>query len=326
MFMSFSSQCQEKPRHSPRLPCLSISSFQSSSHNLKARGKHQNNRSLVTPSFVLGLEFAGTILSSPSSFHSNLKPGTRVFGGSLGSYASLISVKPSSLHPIPDSWTFAQAAGLAATAPVSYGALITRGRLQKGETVLIHAAAGGLGLMAVQIAKAVGARVIATASSSSKLAVAERFGADECVDYSKPSWVDGIMKMTGGKGVDVVFDPVGLVDLSLKCLRQKGRVLIVGFAGTEGKLERIAMNRVLLRQAQLIGYRYGETDRIDPVETEQIWKELKVLWESGKLRPTVYDEEYRGLDSVVRAMKDLEARRVWGKAVIVMEHEERPKL
>ena len=72
--------------------------------------------------------------------------------------------------------------------------------------------------------------------------------------------------------------------------------------------------------------RYGETDRIDPVETEQIWKELKVLWESGKLRPTVYDEEYRGLDSVVRAMKDLEARRVWGKAVIVMEHEERPKL
>jgi len=108
--------------------------------------------------------------------------------------------------------------------------------------------------MAVQIAKAVGARVIATASSSSKLAVAERFGADECVDYSKPSWVDGIMKMTGGKGVDVVFDPVGLVDLSLKCLRQKGRVLIVGFAGTEGKLERIAMNRVLLRQAQLIGY------------------------------------------------------------------------
>jgi len=180
--------------------------------------------------------------------------------------------------------------------------------------------------MAVQIAKAVGARVIATASSSSKLAVAERFGADECVDYSKPSWVDGIMKMTGGKGVDVVFDPVGLVDLSLKCLRQKGRVLIVGFAGTEGKLERIAMNRVLLRQAQLIGYRYGETDRIDPVETEQIWKELKVLWESGKLRPTVYDEEYRGLDSVVRAMKDLEARRVWGKAVIVMEHEERPKL
>ena len=221
---------------------------------LKARGKHQNNRSLVKPPFILGLEFAGTILSSPSSSHSTFKPGTRVFGGSLGSYASLISVKPSSLHHIPESWTFAQAAGLAATAPVSYGALVTRGRLQKGETVLIHAAAGGLGLMAVQIAKAVGARVIATASSSAKIAVARRFGADECVDYSKPSWADEVMKITGGKGVDVVFDPVGLVDLSLKCLKQRGRILVVGFAGTEGKLERIAMNRVLLRQAQLIGY------------------------------------------------------------------------
>ncbi|PVH88147.1 zeta-crystallin [Cadophora sp. DSE1049] len=293
---------------------------------LYARGKHQNNRSLVTPPFILGLEFAGTIVSSPPSSQSKFKPGTRVFGGSLGSYASQISVRPSSLHPIPKSWTFAQAAGLAATAPVSYGALILRGRLQRGETVLIHAAAGGLGLMAVQIAKAVGARVIATASSSSKLAIARKFGADECVDYSSFGWVGEVMRITKGKGVDVVFDPVGLVDLSLKCLRQKGRVLVVGFAGTEGRLERIAMNRLLLRQAQLIGYRYGETDRIDPAETAQIWKELKALWESGKLKPTVYDEEYRCLESVVRAMKDLEARKVWGKAVIVMGQENCPKL
>ncbi|KAH7379712.1 quinone oxidoreductase [Cadophora sp. MPI-SDFR-AT-0126] len=293
---------------------------------LYARGKHQNNRSLVTPPFILGLEFAGTILSTPSSSQSKFKPGSRVFGGSIGSYASQISVKPSSLHLIPNSWTFTEAAGLAATAPVSYGALLLRGRLQKGETVLIHAAAGGLGLMAVQIAKAVGARVIATASSSAKLAIAKRFGADECVNYSSAGWVDEVMEITKGKGVDVVFDPVGLVDLSLKCLRQRGRILVVGFAGTEGRLERIAMNRVLLRQAQVIGYRYGETDRIDPAETAQIWQALKGLWDSGRLRPTVYAKEYRGLESVVRAMKDLEGRKVWGKAVIVLEHENRPKL
>ncbi|KAK0113611.1 hypothetical protein ONS95_013856 [Cadophora gregata] len=134
------------------------------------------------------------------------------------------------------------------------------------------------------------------------------------------------MKITEGNGVDIVFDPVGLVDLSLKCLKQGGRILVVGFAGTEGRLEKIAMNRVLLRQAQLIGYRYGETDRIDPAETAQIWKELKVLWESGKLNPTIYNEEYQGLESVVRAMKDLEARKVWGKAVVVMGQEDRPKL
>lgn len=155
---------------------------------------------------------------------------------------------------MPDNWTFAEAAGLAATAPVSYGALMLRAELKQGETVLIHAAAGGLGLMAVQIAKSAGARVIATAGSKRKLAVAKSFGADECIDYSSGNWWQTVLKATDGHGVAVVFDPVGLVDKSLKCLKQKGRILVVGFAGTEGKLEKIAMNRVLLRQARVIGY------------------------------------------------------------------------
>ncbi|KAG4427847.1 hypothetical protein IFR05_016672, partial [Cadophora sp. M221] len=181
---------------------------------LYARGKHQNNRSLVTTPFTLGLEFAGTVLSSPAS--SKFKLGSRVFGSSLGSYASQISVNPNSLHLIPQNWTFAQAAGLAATAPVSYGALILRGRLQRHETILIHASAGGLGLSAIQIAKAAGAHVLATASTPSKLSIAKHFGADECIDYTSPDWIDTVLKLTGGRGVDVVFDPVGLVDGSLK--------------------------------------------------------------------------------------------------------------
>lgn len=218
----------------------------------QARGKHQNNRSLVTPPFTLGLEFAGTVISAPPS--SVYAPGERVFGGGVGSYASQISVRPSSLHRVPNGWTFAEAAGLAATAPVSYGALVVRAGLKRGETVLVHAAAGGLGLMAVQIAKAVGARVVATAGSRQKLDVASSFGADECVDYNEPNWYEAVLKLTGGAGVDVVYDPVGLVDKSLKCLKQRGRIIVAGFAGTEGKLEKIAMNRVLLRQAQLIGY------------------------------------------------------------------------
>jgi NADPH2:quinone reductase len=126
--------------------------------------------------------------------------------------------------------------------------------LKKGETVLVHAAAGGLGLTAVQIAKAAGARVIATASSKEKLDVAERFGADECVNYTNSEWWEDVMELTNGDGVDVVYDPVGLVDKSLKCLKHKGRILIIGFAGIEGNLEKIAMNRVLLKQAHLIGY------------------------------------------------------------------------
>ena len=218
----------------------------------QARGKHQNNRSLVTPPFTLGLEFAGTVVSSPQA--SKYKPGDRIFGGSLGSYAQFITTKESSLHFMPKDWSFAAGAGLAATASVSYGGLILRGKLKAGETVLIHAAAGGLGLMAVQIAKAVGARVIATAGSKEKLEVARRFGADEVVSYNTEEWWKTVLEMTGGEGVDVVYDTVGLVDKSLKCLKHKGRVLVVGFAGTEGDIERIAMNRVLLKQAQIIGY------------------------------------------------------------------------
>ena len=204
------------------------------------------------PPFTLGLEFAGTIVSAPPA--SKFKPGDRVFGGGIGSYAQYIAVKESTLHLIPPSWSFAAAAGLTATAPVSYGGLVLRGQLKKGETVLIHAAAGGLGLMAVQIAKAVGARVIATAGSKEKLEVAKRFGADEAISYKDAEWWKKVLELTNGAGADVVYDSVGLVDKSLKCLKHKGRVLVIGFAGTEAAIEKIAMNRVLLKQAQIIGY------------------------------------------------------------------------
>ena len=148
---------------------------------------------------------------------STFSKGDRVFGGGLGAYAERISAKEASLHPIPSRWDFAEAAGLAATAPVSYGALIVRSGLKRGESVLIHAAAGGLGLMAVQIAKAVGAKVIATASSKEKLDIAKSYGAEECVNYeSDLEWWREILRLTDGNGVDVVFDPVGLVDKSLK--------------------------------------------------------------------------------------------------------------
>ena len=221
--------------------------------SLQARGKHQNNRSLVRPPFILGLEFAGIVISAP--FSHIYSPGDRVFGGSLGSYAERIAVKETSLHHIPKNWDFRDAAGFAATAPVSYGALIIRGRLQRGETVLIHASAGGLGSMAVQIAKAIGARVIATAGSQEKLDVARGYGADECINYlNNSNWWKDVLGFTDGVGVDVVYDPVGLVDKSLKCTKQKGRILVVGFAGTEGNIEQIPTNRILLRQAQIIGY------------------------------------------------------------------------
>ncbi|KUJ18732.1 zeta-crystallin [Mollisia scopiformis] len=307
------------------LNILPIRSQQLTTH--QARGKHQNNLTLTKPPFILGLEFSGTVLSSPPS--SPFRPGDLVLGNAQGSFASHISVPPSSLHHIPPTFSLLSAAGLAATAPVSYRALVLRGKLKKGETVLVHAAAGALGLMAVQIATAVGCRVIATAGSKEKVDVAKRFGADEGLDYVEDGdeWWERVLELTGREGVDVVYDPVGLVDKSLKCLKQRGRILIIGFAGTEGNIEKIAMNRVLLRQAQVIGYRFGMTDRIDPAETAKIWDGLNEMCEQGLLRPTVYEkEEYVGLESVVPAMKDLASRKVWGKAVIRLDGGERPKL
>jgi NADPH:quinone reductase len=139
----------------------------------QARGKRQNNRPLVTLPFILGLEFVGVVVSAPGS--REFSTGDHVFGGGQGSFAEAISVKASNLRKMPEIWTFSEAAGLGATAPVSYGALISRGKLKKGKIVLIHAAAGGLGLMAVQIARALGARVIATARSEEKLAVCAKY-------------------------------------------------------------------------------------------------------------------------------------------------------
>ncbi|KAI9876383.1 MAG: hypothetical protein M1830_006642 [Pleopsidium flavum] len=290
---------------------------------LYARGTHQNNTALVRPPFTLGLEFAGTVAYAPPC--SIWKSGDRVFGAGLGAFAEKIVAKEGSLHAIPAGWDFEDAAGLGATAPVSYGALVERGRLKAGETVLVHAGAGGLGVMAVQIAKALGARVVVTVGSGEKTGVARRTGADVVVDYSVDGWEKIVVGATKGEGVDVVFDSVGLVGKSLRCLKHGGRVLVVGFAGSEGGIEKVAMNRILLKQAQVIGYRYGETDRMDPEETKRVWSGLKQLIAQGFVKPVVFEETYSGLEDVPRAMRDLADRKVWGKAVVRISPSQEPK-
>ncbi|KAI3322794.1 zeta-crystallin [Xylariaceae sp. AK1471] len=289
---------------------------------LYARGKHQNNRRHIKPPFTLGLEFAGTIISTPVSARSKFKPGDHVFGDHSGSYAEYITIpssSSSSLHLIPPNWTFADAASLAATLPVSYGALIQSqaGNLKPGQTVLIHAAAGGLGLAAVQIAKSLGCIVIGTAGSSHRCQVVNSYGADACINYEiETEWWNKVLSITGGKGVDLVFDSVGLVDRSLKCLAHRGRILIVGFAGREGNMEDVKMNRILLKQAQIIGYRYGESSRRYPEEREQIWREVYQMVEKGGFKSTRFGKEYKALESVPAALTDIATRKVWGKAVI----------
>lgn len=183
--------------------------------------------------------------------------------------------------------------------------------------------------MAVQLAVAAGCRVLATAGSKDKCDYAVRqLGADCCFNYTiETEWWRRVLETTDSRGVHVVFDPVGLVDLSLKCTAQQGRILIVGFAGREGNMEKIAMNRVLLKQVSLIGYRYGETLRRDPQERARIWGELMPLLEAGKIKPTS-SHIYQGLESVPQALADMAARKISGKAVIrvASEHAEKANL
>ncbi|TQS32835.1 hypothetical protein Golomagni_06838 [Golovinomyces magnicellulatus] len=291
---------------------------------LYAKGKHQNNTHLVRPPFTLGLEFSGIVLSSPATCQ--FQPGDAVFGGITGSYSEIISLPAdsTSIRKVPSGWKVEDAAGLAATLPVSYGALAAT-NMKAGETVLIHSAAGGLGIMAVQIAVALGCRVIGTAGSAAKCDYVRKFGANECIDYTEDKWWEKILKLTDNKGVHVVFDPVGLVDRSLKCIAHRGRVVVVGFAGTEGRIEKIAMNRLLLKQVSVVGYRYGETLRRYPEECEQFWSDLAPLLASGAIKPTVCSY-YRGLESVPQALHDISQRKIFGKAVVLIDADAKPKL
>ncbi|OAA73418.1 zeta-crystallin [Cordyceps fumosorosea ARSEF 2679] len=284
---------------------------------LYARGKHQNNQRHVIPPFVLGLEFAGTVISAPADCE--FQKGDAVFGDYAGSYTEIISIPRAqipSLLRVPEGWPVEAAAGLAATLPVSYDGLVSAGRLRAGETVLVHAAAGGLGVMACQVAAAKGCRVIGTAGSDDKCAYAKGYGASECINYSAGgAWWERVNALTGGRGVDIVFDPVGLVERSLKCTAPKGRIVVVGFAGLDGKFEKIVMNRILLKQVELIGYRFGQTLRDNPSRRAEIWEQLYPMLEYLSVKPTI-SIMYEGLESVPKALKDISERKVFGKAIV----------
>ncbi|KAI9761337.1 MAG: hypothetical protein M4579_001127, partial [Chaenotheca gracillima] len=252
--------------------------------------------------------------------------GDKVFGASQGGYATKVAAREENLRPVPKGWSFFEAAGLFVTAPTSYAALVTRANVQKGEYVLIHAAAGGVGLAAVQIAKALGAIVIATAGTQHKLDVARSFGADHAINYTDPKWPDEVKKLTPkGRGVDVVYDPVGMIATSMKCIAWNGRLLVIGFAA--GEIEKVAMNRVLLKNVSIVGLHWGMYATMQPPMVEEVWKGLFELMESGKYRGTVFtDEEFVGLERVPAALKALGARETWGKVVVKVPQEGQSKI
>ncbi len=191
-----------------------------------------------------------------------------------------------------------------------------------GEWCLVHGAAGGVGLAAIQVAKAVGARVIATATTARNISVCKRYGADHVIDYLEtPNWETEVMRITEGHGADVVFDPVGTISQSMKCAAFSARLVAIGFVG--GQIESIKVNRVLLKNVSVVGLHWGAYVQHDPRTIPKVWAGLFKFIEEGKFKATVYQPQdsssssrLSGLESVGRALKILEDKASWGKVVV----------
>ena len=276
---------------------------------------------------MTGSEFSGEIIATPTNgSRTKYKVGDKVFGAAQGGYATKVCANEGQLHPVPKGFSFFEAAGLFVTMPTSYGALVVRAKIKAGDWVLVHAAAGGVGLAAVQIAKALGASVIATAGTQHKLDVAKRFGADHCINYKNKNWHEEVKNLTPSKrGVDIVYDPVGLIDQSIKCIAWNGRLIVIGFVG--GTIEKVATNRILLKNISVMGLHWGAYTQNEPETIKTVWEGLFELLEAKKVRGTNFtDNEYVGLESVPEALRALGERETWGKVVIKVPQEGQSKL
>ena len=238
--------------------------------------------------FTPGLEAAGEIVVTGSSVK-RLRVGQRVLAvlRNGGGYAEDIVINAAATVPIPDTMDFVTAAAF----PIAYGtahfALTHRGHLQRGETLLVLGAAGGVGLPAVEIGKAIGARVLAAAGGTDKLAVARSRGADELIDYRVESIRDRVRALTDGKGADVVFDPVGgdVFDQALRAVNWEARMLVIGFAG--GRIQAVPANLILVKNISVIGVVFGAQSERDPVLISRNLAELLRWWQAGRLKPLV---------------------------------------
>lgn len=275
---------------------------------LQTRGKYQISPPLP---FVPGTEVAGVVRSAPED--SGFSAGDRVcaFPGLTG-FAEVVAADPSLVFPLPDNMSFVQGASVPMNVLTVHFALAHRGRLQAGETVLVHGAGGGIGIAATQFAVAMGARVIAVASTEEKRALALKAGASDAI--SPEGFKDAAKELTGGKGVDVVVDPVGgdrFTD-SIRALGQEGRILVIGF--TAGEIPTVKVNRLLLGNKSAVGVGWGEYWMSNPGYLQKQWAEVEPLLAAGKLDPLV-GAEYP-LERTADALELMDSRGAVGKIVL----------
>lgn len=263
--------------------------------------------------FSPGGEMAGEVVAVGEKV-SRFKAGDRVMGlTGYGAFAEEIVVGEERLIPIPDSMSDEEAASFSMVYGTSYHALKQRAHLQPGETVLVLGASGGVGLAAVELAKVMGARVIAAASSADKLEVAREAGADELINYTEEPLKDAV-KRIAKDGVDVIYDPVGgdFAEQALRCMAWEGRHLIVGFAA--GDIPKLPANLPLLKGCQIVGVFWGAFTMKDPQAHLQNVAELLKFYEEGKIHPKV--SEVHPFEDYVEALNGLSQRRAKGKIVL----------
>jgi len=278
---------------------------------LLVRGQYQ-----VKPSFpfVPGGELAGVVRAVGPGVE-GFVVGDRILSGvPLGAYAERAVVPASMAWRMPEEMSFEAGAAFPIVYPTSYAGLVHRARLQAGETLLVHAAAGGVGLAAVQIGKAIGARVIATAGGAEKLDVARRAGADVAIDYRSGDWVQRVREATGGRGADVIYDSVGgdVFDASLKCIAWNGRLLVVGFAS--GRIPEVRVNRILLKNIAVVGLHWGAHALHEPERIPEVFHALFALYREGKIAPVIW--RTYPLAELPAALEALAGRQTYGKVIV----------
>ncbi|MDX6750858.1 NADPH:quinone oxidoreductase family protein [Geminicoccaceae bacterium 1502E] len=281
---------------------------------LMIRGRYQDRPALP---FIPGLEVAGEI-EKLGAAATGLELGQRVMAlVGQGGFAEKVVARAEDVIPLPDDIDDVTAAGFAVAYGTAYGALSWRAQLHAGETLLVHGAAGGVGLTAVECGKAMGARVIATARGAEKLALARSHGADVAIDSEDPDFVARIKEAAGEGGVDVAFDPVGgeAFKASLRAIAWEGRIVVIGFAS--GDVPQIPANILLVKNASVMGFYWGSYRRHDPERLRDAFESLFDWHRDGRIRPHV--SHRLPLAQAREALALLLERRSTGKVVLTVD-------
>jgi NADPH2:quinone reductase len=280
---------------------------------LMIAGKYQTKPPLP---FTPGSEVAG-LIDAVGPEVTELSAGARVQAmASSGGYGEYSLAPAAKTFRVPEMMSFEEAAAMLVIYQTSYFALTKRTTVREGEWLLVHAGAGGVGLSAMQIGRSLGARVIATAGSNEKLDFCLRQGAEHALNYVDEGWVDQVKKITGGRGADIIYDPVGgdIFDLSTRCIAPEGRLLVIGFAG--GRIPTVAANRILLKNMSIVGVYWGGYLERHPEYMAEAQAALFSMYEAGKIKPII-SRSYALVDAPA-ALRAMAERKTYAKVVLTI--------